>query len=144
MNITLDDVTDRLPENVLPLSEHDQNRVALFLTDAQEIISDAFTDEGRDLTEELATNPTLTNRVKRVIREMVSASIIIGPNINIQSASSTTGPVSDSITYRNIGTVSFSGITLDDDLRRILGLSTAVRSRGKFPRPPRWYERRLP
>ena len=145
MFVSADDVTNRLPSTVLPLTTHDQERVELFLEDVQQLLVDAFAREGRNLEAEVATSAWLGNAVTRVTREMVAASVIVGPNVNVHSASSTTGPQSDSVTFRDgRGLVSFSGPRLTDELRKELGLSVAVRSRGRFPRPPRWPEVRLP
>lgn len=141
--IELGEVTDRLPETVLPLSEHDENRVTTFINDAEELIRDAFLRAGRDLDDEYIINPWLNRAVVRTVREMVSASLIIGPNVGLQSASSTTGPQSDSASYRDVPMVSFSGPKLTNELRDDLGLPVVVRSVGNFPRAKRWPERGL-
>ncbi|MCS5479831.1 phage Gp19/Gp15/Gp42 family protein [Corynebacterium sp. YIM 101645] len=133
-------MTDRLPESVLPLSTHDNNRVRLFLGDAEELIRDEFDEEDRDLDAEIADIPRLGRTVIRVVREMVATSVIVGDNINVRSASSTTGPQSDSVTFADVGLVDFAGPRLTEGMRRKLGLG---RSRATFPPPPRWPERRL-
>ena len=76
---------------------------------------------------------------RRAIREMVAAAVIIGPNAGVRSVSSTTGPQSDSITYADVGAVSFGGVSLTDQLLELLGL-LGGRPRGNFPRPLRWPE----
>lgn len=141
--VTAEEVTQRLPETVLPLSTHDEIRVVSFLEDAEEIIRDAFIRAGRDLDDEYIISPWLKRAVVRTVREMVSASLIIGPNVGLQSASSTTGPQSDSASYRDVPMVSFSGPKLTDELREDLGLPVTVRSVGRFPPAKRWPERGL-
>lgn len=141
--VEIDEVTDRLPETVLPLSAHDETRVTRFLEDAEEIIRDAFIRAGRDLDDEYIIAPWLKRAVVRTVREMVSASLIIGPHVGLQSASSTTGPQSDSASYRDTPMVSFSGPKLTNDLRGDLGLPITVSSRWNFPKPRRWPERRI-
>lgn len=142
MLVQVEDVTARLPSTVLPLSRHDEERVFVFLADAEQVIVDAFLREGRLLDHEMELHPWLRNAVVRVVREMASASVVVSET-GVRSASSTTGPQSDSVTYKDIGMVSFSGPRLTDELRKELGLSVAVRSRGRFPDPPRWPEVRL-
>lgn len=141
--VKVDDVTERLPETVLPLSEHDEIRVDRFLNDAEEIIRDAFLRNHRYLDTEILVVPWLERAVIRTVREMVSASLIIGPHVGLNSASSTTGPQSDSASYRDVPMVSFSGPKLTDELRDDLGLPITVRSRWKFPSPRKWPERRF-
>lgn len=141
--VAIIEVTDRLPETVLPLSTHDEKRVTRFLDDAEEIIRDAFLRAGRDLDTEIIVVQWLKRAVIRTVREMVSASVIIGPNVGLQRASSTTGPQSDSADYRDIPMVSFSGPKLTNDLREDLGLPVTVRTRWNFPKPRHWPERRI-
>lgn len=142
MLVEVKDVTDRLPAAVIPLSSHDNNRVRLFLGDAEDLIRDEFDEEGRDLDAEIAITPRLERTVIRVVREMVAASVIIGENANVRSASSTTGPQSDSATFAEVNLVDFSGPRVTERMRRKLGLGVGGVS-GKFPPPPRWPERRL-
>lgn len=144
MIVSPEEVTDRLPEQVTPLTEHETRRLVLFLDDARELIAEAFAREHRDLDTEIATSPWLGGAVARVIREMVAAAVIIGPNINVRSASSTTGPQSDSVSYEKTNMVSFAGPRLTDDLRKALDLAITVRAHGQFPASPRWPEVRLP
>lgn len=141
--VTADEVKERLPEEVLPLSDHNETRVLRFLDDAEEAIRDAFLRAGRDLDTEIIIVEWLKRAVVRTVREMVSASLIVGPNVGLQSASSTTGPQSDSASYRDVPMVSFSGPKLTDALREDLGLPVSVRSVGRFPRAKRWPERGL-
>lgn len=145
MVVSVDDVVTRLPERVLPLSDHDKGRVDAFLGDAVDLIRVEFAREGRDFDAELVTVSWLPVAAKFVVREMVAASVIIGPSHGVRSETSNTGPVSDSITYNDDvrGRVSFGGVVLPDDLRARLGLSVQALPGGRFPRAIRWPEVRL-
>lgn len=140
--VELEEIEDRLDSSVLPLSTHDQARVVLFIADAESKIRDEFEKEFRDLDSEVITTPWLSREVSRVVREMAMASVIIGPNVGLKSVTSTTGPQSDGVVFESSGKVNFSGPILTDAMRNDLGLSIRVRSRGRFPRPAIWPERR--
>lgn len=145
MVVSVDDVVTRLPERVLPLSDHDKGRVDAFLGDAVDLIRVEFAREGRDFDAELVTVSWLPVAAKFVVREMVAASVIIGPSHGVRSETSNTGPVSDAITYNDDirGRVSFGGVVLPDDLRARLGLSVQALPGGRFPRAICWPEVRL-
>lgn len=145
MVVSVDDVVTRLPERVLPLSDHDKGRVDAFLGDAVDLIRVEFAREGRDFDAELVTVSWLPVAAKFVVREMVAASVIIGPSHGVRSETSNTGPVSDSITYNDDvrGRVSFGGVVLPDDLRARLGLSVQALPGGRFPRTICWPEVRF-
>lgn len=142
MVVSVDDVVTRLPERVLPLSDHDKGRVDAFLGDAVDLIRVEFAREGRDFDAELVTVSWLPVAAKFVVREMVAASVVIGPSHGVRSETSNTGPVSDSITYNDDvrGRVSFGGVVLPDDLRARLGLSVQALPGGRFPRSVCWPE----
>lgn len=140
--VDVQDVLVRLPESILPLSDHDAVRIQSFINDAEEIIADEFLRSGRDLDAETAMVPWLHRAVIRTVREMAAASLIIGPHVGLQSASSTTGPQSDSASYRDVPMVSFSGPKLTNELREDLGLPVTVQARWRFPKPRTWPERR--
>lgn len=135
--VTVDDVVKRLDPQPDP-STH--GRVALLIGDAERKIRTAFLRAGRDFDAALRSIPWLEDEAEDVIREMVSAAIIIGPNAGVRSASSTTGQESDQVTYANPEAVSFGGVRLTDDMRRALGLPGDGLARGKFPPPRRWPE----
>ena len=145
MVVSVDDVVTRLPERVLPLSDHDKGRVDAFLGDAVDLIRVEFAREGRDFDAELVAVSWLPVAAKFVVREMGAASVIIGPSHGVRSETSNTGPVSDSITYNDDvrGRVSFGGVVLPDDLRARLGLSVQALPGGRFPTAVRWPEVRL-
>lgn len=134
--VTVDDVVARLDSQPDPVS---YERIGLLIGDAEELVRDAFDREGRSFEQESLTS-WVGNAAKRVIREMVSAAIIVGPNAGVKSAMSVTGQESDSLTYDRTDMVSFSGVRLTDDQRRELGLSVSARARGRFPNPRVWPE----
>ncbi|PLW01162.1 hypothetical protein BRL54_11530, partial [Corynebacterium ulcerans] len=73
-----------------------------------------------------------------VVIEMVAAAAIVGGNVGQRSATSTTGPQSDSVTWADVGSVSWAGVLLTDVQRERLGLTGGPR--GCFPDPLRWPE----
>lgn len=134
--VTAEDVVSRLDPRPDPLT-HD--RIGLLIEDAEFEVADAFAERGRDFEQYLSVD-WQERRAARVVREMVSAAIIIGPNAGVRSAASTTGPQSDSITYADVDSVSFSGVRLTDAQRKALGLGGEGLPRGNFPPPLRWPE----
>ncbi|MGV0868690.1 Gp19/Gp15/Gp42 family protein [Corynebacterium kalidii] len=142
MLVAFDDLISRLP---VTLAVDDTSRVEILLDDAEGIVRDAFSREGRDFDVEVATTPWLENAAKRVIRDMVAAAVLIGGNVGQLSVSSTTGAESDSVTYGSgvDGLVGFGRLILTDAHREELGLSVAALPSGRFPRPARWPERWL-
>lgn len=136
--VTPEDVVSRLDPRPDP-SSHE--RIRFLIGDAEQKIRTAFMKAGRDFDTALISIPWLMPEAEDIIREMVSAAIIIGPNAGVRSASSTTGPQSDSITYADVDSVSFSGVRLTDAQREALGLPTGGYARGNFPSPRRWPER---
>lgn len=134
--VTVDDVVARLDTLPDPAS---YERIGLLITDAEELVRDAFDREGRSFEQESIVS-WVGNAARRVIREMVSAAIIIGPNAGVRSATSTTGQESDSLTYDRTDMVSFSGVRLTDEQRRELGLSVSARAQGRFPDALIWPE----
>lgn len=137
--VAAEDVVSRLDPRPDP-STHD--RIEILISDAERKIRTAFLKSGRDFDAAMHAIPWLESEAEDVIREMVSAAIIIGPNAGVRTATSTTGPQSDSVTYADVGSVSFSGVRLTDDQRKALGLLGDGLPRGRFPRPWRWPERR--
>lgn len=143
MFVEIDDLSKILPESVLPLSDHNEAQVSLFLEKAEVIIRDEFLKEGRDLDFEITKKPWLSRDAARVIEEMVAAAVMVRDSAGIESGSSSTGPVSDSVKFRDIKVVNFAGPRLTDEMRRQLTLQVGARSVGKFPRPSRWPERSI-
>lgn len=138
MLVTFDDVNARLDT---PLDDSAQSRVEVLIEDAVAIVRTAFLKCGRDFDAELERVAWLADEAARVVREMVSAAIAIGPNAGVRSVSSATGQESDSITYANgIDFVSFGGVKLTPDQRAALGLCMPGGARGNFPGPVEWPE----
>ena len=138
MEMTVAEIGSRLPR---PLSEDERPRMEALIDDAVEYLEVEFQKCGRSLDAALARTPWLESVVRRVIREMVSAAVLIGPNVGVRSASSTTGPQSDSITFADVDSVGWGGVRLTDQQRLDLGLCMPGGARGKFPPPAYWPER---
>lgn len=138
--VTVDDVEKRLPRDLDP---EEKARAGYLIKDAEDWIAAEFGRAGMDLDTALS-RAWFRATYERVVREMVAAPILVGINAGIRSASSTTMQESDSVTFADVESVSWGGVTLTDRQRDDLGLPVGGRSRGSFPRPPRWPERRLP
>ena len=130
-------VAERLPQ---PLTDEEMQRLDVLIDDAVELLEIEFLRCGRDFDRELETVPWLGSVARRVVREMVSAAILVGPNAGVRSVSSTTGQESDSITYADVDSVSFGGVRLTDAQRAQLGLCMPGGARGSFPPPRCWPE----
>lgn len=126
--VSPEDVIKRLPAVIKPLSPDDADRVATLIEDAEYLIRDEFAVVHRDLDAEIAVSPHRRRTVARVIRQMVAAAIIVGPHAGVKSVTSTSGPTSDSITYQDPPQVSFDGVFLTDEQRRLLGLDVSAES----------------
>lgn len=137
VQVTPEDVRVRL---AVPFEAGDADRVQVLIDDAVRKIRRAFARRGRDFDAEVEGTPWLGDAAFDVVLEMVTSAIVLGPNAGVRSASSTTGPQSDSITYSDPGRIAFSGVKLLDDMLVELGLAVGV-PRGRFPRPVRWPER---
>lgn len=135
--VTVEDVVARLDPQPDPLTHP---RIEVLLEDAEDKVRRAFLKAGRDFDASLMSVPWLEGEAEDVIREMVSAAIIIGPNAGVRTATSSTGQESDSITYADVNAVSFGGVRLTDQQKIDLGLGGGL-PRGRFPFPRRWPER---
>lgn len=135
--VTVEDVVARLDPQPDP-STHE--RIQILIEDAEKKIRTAFLKAGRDFDAALGTVAWLEDEAEDVIREMVSAAIIIGPNAGIRTVASTTGQESDTITYADVDSVAFGGVKLTDAQREALGLPMGGMPRGRFPRARRWPE----
>lgn len=135
--VTVADVVARLDPRP---GEETYPRIEILIDDAERKIRTAFLKANRDFDAALIAVPWLRDEAVDVIREMVSAAIIIGPNAGIRTVSSTTGSESDSVTYADVDSVSFGGIRLTDAQREALGLPSGGLPRGRFPRARRWPE----
>lgn len=135
--VTVEDVVARLDPQPDP-STHD--RIGILIDDAEDKVRRAFLKAGRDFDASLMSVPWLEGEAEDVIREMVSAAIIIGPNAGIRTVASSTGQESDTITYADVDAVSFGGVRLTDSQREALGLPMGGLPRGRFPRARQWPE----
>lgn len=138
MEIKVSEIEARLPR---PLAVDEKPRMEALIADALEYIETEYRRCGRVLDSELARTSWLEAVVRRVVREMVSAAVLVGPNVGMRSASSTTGPQSDSITFADVDSVGWGGVRLTDQQRLDLGLCMPGGARGKFPPPAYWPER---
>ncbi|QVI97778.1 hypothetical protein KFR76_09265 [Corynebacterium diphtheriae] len=134
--ITPDDVSARL---ATPLAGADMQRAKVLISDSLEIIRLEFLRAGRDFDREVTEKAWLGPTVRFVVLEMVSAAALVGGNVGQRSATSTTGPQSDSVTWADVGSVTWSGVLLTDVQRERLGLA-GCGARGSFPKPLRWPE----
>lgn len=135
--ITAEDVVARLD----PQPDVDSYpRIEILIEDAERKIRTAFSKAGRSFDAALEVVPWLRDEAEDVIRDMVSAAILIGGNAGIRTVTSTTGQESDSITYADVDSVSFSGVRLTAAQREALGLPAGGFARGRFPRARRWPE----
>lgn len=137
--VTADDIEARLPR---PLDTHERTRTEVLIDDAVKRIAAEFRRAGMDLQDRLEVQ-WFSDEYERVIREMVSAVVLVGINVGMTSASSSTMQESDSATFKDSDAVSWGGVTLTDQQRRDLGLPVAGKTLGRFPAAPRWPERML-
>lgn len=121
------------------LVDEDQEQLATWIKDAISEIEIAFARRGRNLEHELATTSWLEPVTRRVVREMVAAVGLVGPNVGMRTASSTTGPQADSFTYADVDSVSWGGVRLTPQQLLDLGLTTGL-PRGNFGPRLRWPE----
>lgn len=138
MDIDIQGIVDRFPR---PLDDWERKRLSLLAQDSLDLIRVEFARRGRDFDSEVVSKPWLAIVAARVVREMVSASILVGTNVGVRSASSQTGDESDSITYATVNAAGWGGVTFPDWALAELGLKNKG-ARGRFPKPIPWPERR--
>ena len=134
-------IEEFVPAFPRPMTEDERKRAAVLLGDAEDRIREEFAREGRDLDAELVRVPWLPSAARRVIREMVSAVVIIGPDAGRRQSAVSAGAVSESWTSYDPSASAWGAVVLTDEHRRDLGLVSGALPRGRFPRPPRWPER---
>lgn len=125
--ITLADIEKLFPR---PLETDEQARAERLIERSLDLIDLEFMRHGRDLQSELATRRDVPIAVRQAVTEMVSRAIHIGESEGRASASSTTGPQSDSITFSQGIGIRWGGVGVDDAIRRLLGLVTSGLPRG--------------
>ena len=124
------------------LNRAEKTRAEVLLGDAAEVIEAAFLAVGEDLAAALQRREFLFT-YRRVIVEMVGAAITVGGDAKRRSRSVSAGAVSESYTWADDVSTAWVGVELTDEQRRDLGQPVGGRSRGRFPRAPRWPERRM-
>lgn len=127
-----------------PLDEFESARLDGLIESAVKTIDTAFLRQGRNFEQELKTVPWLEPTAQEVVADMVAAAVLVGPNVGLTNASSSTGQESDAATFRDtLRWTSWRGVRLTDDMAALLGLSVAARASVRSPGPIRWPERRL-
>lgn len=143
MEIIVEDISSVFPR---PLEEDEQERAEALIKQAVELIAFEFARRGRDLAEEVETTPWLQVAVLQAVRIMVSRAVLIGENVGHASASSTSGPQSDSITFSQGVGIHWGGVGMDQSILDLLGLHTGPLPRGRgglvIPFGTRWPVRR--
>lgn len=140
--VEVEDVKVRAPR---PLTDVEVGRAGVLIGDAERLIRSEFGRARRDFDREV-TDEWFADTVRRVMLEMVLAAVLIGPNMGMRSATSTTGAVSDSATFTDTvdGAASWAGVRLTDVHRDDLGLRGGSLPRGRFPvGAPVWPESRV-
>lgn len=118
--VALSDITALFPRR---LEIDEENRAVALIDAALELIEEAFLRMGRDFAVEVEASRLLQLSAKRVVREMISEAIHVGENVGRSSASSTTGPQSDSVTWSQGVGVHWGSVHMTDEWRAALGLS---------------------
>jgi len=113
-------------------------RAEALILAALDLIEEAFLRQGRAFYLEAETSRLLNLTAKRVVREMISEAIHIGDNVGRASASSTTGPQSDSVTWSQGVGIHWGGVHLNDRWLRELGLLANSASDFHFPHAKRY------
>lgn len=135
--VVLSDITAIFPR---PLDPDEETRAGNLIEAALDLIEEAFLRQGRDFHAEVRSSRLLQLTVKRVVREMISEAIHVGENVGRASASSTTGPQSDSVTWSQGIGIHWGGVHLTPQWLRDLGLTGASPVGFSFPRAKRYAE----
>lgn len=129
MVVTVSDIADIFPR---PFEPEEEVRAEGLIQAALDLIEEEFLRRSRDFYRELESNRLLTLTAKRVIRSMISEAVLVGDNIGRQSASSTTGPQSDSITWSQGVGIHWGSVYMTDKWLRDLGLGSRGGTKGQF------------
>lgn len=126
--VTAQDVIDIFPRVLMP---EEQARLEKLVAQALELVELEFARRGRILDREVEVYPWLALAVKHAVRVMVTRAVLVGDNVGLASASSSTGQESDSVTFSQDVGIFWGGVGIDDEILRLLGLIGAVpRGRG--------------
>lgn len=128
MTVTVADVVEIFPR---PLTEFEMTLAGNLVKQSLELIVMEFARRGRDLSLELVASTWLIIAVKQAVREMVSKAVIVGENVGRASASSTTGPQSDTITWSQGIGIQWGGVGITPEVLKLLGLIVAAVPRGR-------------
>ena len=123
MAVTMQDIEAVFPR---PLLAEEKGRAESLIEQALELVELEFARRGRSLEESIERSPWVALAVKQAVRVMVSQAVLVGDNVGQASASSTTGPQSDSITWSQGVPIHWGGVGMDAGVLRILGLGDGV------------------
>lgn len=123
MTVTVDDVVEIFSR---PLTEFEMTLAENLIVQSLELIGMEFARRGRNLDHELTAMSWLSVAVKQAVREMVSKAVIVGENVGRASASSTTGPQSDTITWSQGIGIQWGGVGITPEVLKLLGLVVAA------------------
>ena len=125
--ITLEDVMGIFPRELLP---EEEARAEKLIERALDLIELEFIRAGRDLRMELISRRDVQIAVLQAVTEMVSRAVLIGEHAGRASVTSTTGSESDSVTFSQGIGIQWGSVGIDNAIRKLLGLMTAVLPRG--------------
>lgn len=125
--ITLEDVMGIFPRELLP---EEEDRTLKLIERALDLIELEFIRAGRDLRMEMISRRDVQIAVLQAVTEMVSRAVLIGENAGRASVTSTTGSESDSVTFSQGIGIQWGSVGIDNAIRKLLGLMTAVLPRG--------------
>ena len=137
MEITVKDLAGIFPRS---LENEERTRAENLIQAALDLIEEAFLRAGRDFYKEVENSRLLRLTVKRIVLAMVSEAVLVGEHVGRASASSTTGPQSDSITFSQGVGIHWGGVHLTDEWLRALGLGTGSGLGFVFPELKRYAE----
>lgn len=127
MDFTIQDLEGVFPR---PLMDDERERVQNLINRALELIWMEFARRGRDFDKELKESQWLRIAARHAVVMMVSQAVLVGENIGAASASSTTGPQSDSVTWSQGVGIKWGGVGIDDAILELLGLVDTARPLG--------------
>lgn len=122
MIVTAHDVAAVFPRE---LNDEETQRVEALIEQSLDLVGLEFARRGRDFAAEVQHTSWLAVAVKHAVRMMVSRAVLIGDSVGMQSASSTTGPQSDSVTWSQGVGIHWGGVGIDDAVLELLGLAGA-------------------
>lgn len=137
--ISVDDISSIFPRELAP---EEVERASNLIVAALDLIDEEFLRRGRDFHTEVEESRLLQLTVRRVVREMVSEAVHVGQDVGRQSASSTTGPQSDSVTWSQGVGIHWGGVFMLPRWLADLGLVSSG-SMYRFPAAKHYGDRPL-